>query len=750
MQNWKLINEDLTHKWILLVLLAAFIIVAVAYSVSIPPGEGVDEAAHFDYVRFVKEQHVLPVQPMTPEQEVVVWMGHHPPLYYALGALIVAWTDTSDFSERFLPNPHFIWQENNGLNGWNAMMHFGQDRFPWQGSVMSLQVLRLFNVILATIALYAIYRAAELMFPNHPWVSMGATAVVAFNPSFIYMSSTIHHDVLQATIFALAMWWIIRYLDKPPRSYDGGLAGLLVGSAMLTKLSGLVLAIVIGLALLIQALRQRKWRRIAMQTLAVYGIAIIMAGWWYVRNWVLYDDPFGWQMFLSIHRHMIRPAAYTWDKFTNEFLAQIGRTFWGGFGFMHITFPETTKYLWWLVGLALVGLLIAVYRKQLALRRQWAHWLVLLAVLFLLFISFVRFSAATLGAGHGRYLFPAAFSIGVLIVVGLNGFTAWKHERTLSLTLAVGMFFYAIWLPAMLVLPKYAPPAVATEAELLRSNTTEQELSSGVFLVGYMLGVDRVVPGGMLPVRLYWQVRGDPVERQDPMVRLELIDEKGTVLDSITTWPVPALAPEVWLNTEVYVTETSLKMHTAEQVDKVSLTVTPIEGADMDIEKTPFAEEPIRLTEILTTGNLTQVGVDEAPHDRLEVIDNRLAFLGYEPLPGVVSPGDALMVELYWQVLEEPKVNYTTFVHLLDDRGELVTQYDRQAGGDQSPSSTWTEGQILRDVYPLFIPKETAPGAYTLVIGMYTWPTLERLPVTINSISAGESIELGHLNVSPQ
>jgi hypothetical protein len=63
-------------------LLVIFAVVAIWYSMIIPPGEGVDETPHFDYVRYVKEHWALPIQPHTLEEGVQVWMGHHPPLYY--------------------------------------------------------------------------------------------------------------------------------------------------------------------------------------------------------------------------------------------------------------------------------------------------------------------------------------------------------------------------------------------------------------------------------------------------------------------------------------------------------------------------------------------------------------------------------------------------------------------------------------------------------------------------------------------
>lgn len=745
MRGRKLSSKKILHKWLQAALLAAFLIVCVGYSVTIPAGEGVDEIPHFLYVRYIRNRQALPIQPMS-RKERVISMGHHPPLYYFLGALAISWTDTSDLAEKFRDNPHFVWKENDGSNGWNGIMHFGQDEFPWQGSVLALQTMRFFNIILATIAVYAIYRSTELLFPLYHWVALGVAAVVAFNPSFIFMSSTVHHDVLLVAIFTLAMWWVLRFLIGPEHRFDAALAGLLVGAAMLTKLSGLVLALLIGVVFLIQAFRERAWQAFLQRSAIAAGVALLVAGWWFVRNWLLYGDLLGWQMFLNVHSHMVRTTPYTWNTF-RQFLAGIGRTFWGGFGFMHITFPEVTKYLWWLVGLALIGLFVAIVRRHLALGKKWAEWLALITVLILLFISFVRFSMATVGAGHARYLFPAAFSVGVLIVAGLNGFTGWRHQRLISIGLALGLLAYAIWLPATLVLPKYEAPASATKEELALATPVDLQMAQGLRLVAYEIGLDRINPGQSLPVNLYWQAQGNPAERQDPQVRLEIVDAQGSVLDSSTSWPVPSLSPDVWPAETVYISETSLKIPWEGAFERLYLMVAPVyrtSGADSDRKDD---HESQLLTEIVTSGTLTRVELKDTTLTRDEVLAGQLKFLGFELVPNPVAPAETLLVNLFWQVREAPRFNYITFVHLLNGQGKLVTQFDRLAGGESTPSTTWKTGETLRDVYPLVIPEDTPPGTYSLQIGMYNWPALERLPVTIGDRPAGDSIKLGTVQI---
>jgi 4-amino-4-deoxy-L-arabinose transferase-like glycosyltransferase len=192
---------------------------------------------------------------------------------------------------------------------------------------------------------------------------LGAAAAVGLNPSFIFMASTVHHDALQTAFFAMTTWWAVRFVREEERWYDTWLCGFLLGASVLVKISGLALVPVVALTLILRAGQRRGWRTVAGQALRIYGTAALVCGWWCLRNLALYGDPLGWQMFLEVHSHMVRTSPYSWYTFTHEFLAQLWRTFWGAFGYMHITFPEITRYLWALCGLAGIGHVVGLLRR---------------------------------------------------------------------------------------------------------------------------------------------------------------------------------------------------------------------------------------------------------------------------------------------------------------------------------------------------------------------------------------------------
>jgi hypothetical protein len=94
-----------------------------------------------------------------------------------------------------------------------------------------------------------------------------------------------------------------------------------------------------------------------------------------------------------------------------------------------------------------------------------------------------------------------------------------------------------------------------------------------------------------------------------------------------------------------------------------------------------------------------------------------------------LHPGDSFQVILYWQCLT-PAPDHTVFVHLLDSSGRLVAQRDSAPRGGTYPISIWDPHEIVPDTYELTMPHAAAPGDYALIVGMYQWPSLRRLPVT--------------------
>jgi hypothetical protein len=122
----------------------------------------------------------------------------------------------------------------------------------------------------------------------------------------------------------------------------------------------------------------------------------------------------------------------------------------------------------------------------------------------------------------------------------------------------------------------------------------------------------------------------------------------------------------------------------------------------------------------------------------------QLKLIGYDLPATGLAPGEPLSITLYWQAVAESDTNYTVFVQLLNNAGQVVAQQDRQPQAGAAPTTTWLPGEILIDSYTLPVP-ELAAGHYQLIAGLYNAATGERLPL----IAGGDFVELQPITVKP-
>ncbi|MDY6874730.1 MAG: glycosyltransferase family 39 protein [Chloroflexota bacterium] len=88
-------------------------------------------------------------------------------------------------------------------------------------------------------------------------------------------------------------------------------------------------------------------------------------------------------------------------------------------------------------------------------------------------------------------------------------------------------------------------------------------------------------------------------------------------------------------------------------------------------------------------------------------------------------------VQLEWEALASPLENYTVFVHLRDGE-RVVDQDDGEPARGYYPTKLWRSGDVVVDTHVLKPPKKWG-GTPQLVVGLYIWPTMERLEVVTPS-----------------
>jgi hypothetical protein len=299
---------------------------------------------------------------------------------------------------------------------------------------------------------------------------------------------------------------------------------------LLNKASLVALVPVVGLGVLVSSLHLNRQGARARARLAagnlviVFGLAALLAGWYFLRNWVLHGDPLGWSFLLEINARREDPL----DLDVLAWLFRgVFRSFW--LGWIGIAFEEPVY--WVLAGLCLAGLAgftAGLVRRWPALDGavRWALALLGLHAAITL-ASLIRWTATVLGTDQGRLVYPMLPTLMLILAGGWAWWIRGRGQRWLSAGLALALLFLAALTPARYIAPVHAPAPRATQEELAAATAPDVRWN-GIRLLGYRLEGDRVPPGGKLALHLYWQA-SEPLD-QDLMALIQLVDGEGRFL----------------------------------------------------------------------------------------------------------------------------------------------------------------------------------------------------------------------------
>ena len=84
-----------------------------------------------------------------------------------------------------------------------------------------------------------------------------------------------------------------------------------------------------------------------------------------------------------------------------------------------------------------------------------------------------------------------------------------------------------------------------------------------------------------------------------------------------------------------------------------------------------------------------------------------------------VEPGGQLIVDVYLQAERVPDVDYTLYVHLVDEAGEAQGQQDLPPLDRAFLMTAWTQGAIVRQRLVLDVRADADPGEMALRVGLY-------------------------------
>ena len=723
----------------LVVLEILFALLGFCYSAITPVYEAPDEVWHDAYVRWVAEGNGLP--PLDEDRSGAYQEAAQPPLYYLVAAAVRRLFPDDDLPSLMWHNPFFGYQAGGTVNdNKNMLIHTDRERFPWTGAARAIHATRLVSLFfgLVTVAATGLLAWEAVGDRGGGDIPLSAAALVALTPQFLFISGIVSNDSAAAALATLSLWAAARLLRRGANLRGSLLLGLLVGLAALTKTSALLLVPLALAAVLLSP--SGTTRRKATRALVVLGATIAVGGWWYGRNALLYGDPLG------ISRHVQTP----WGRQTPASLAtllrempRLYRSFWGAFGWGHVEYPAWVYVaLGGLVVLALVGWGRRFMRRgegrpsaegpgratPVGTLRACGDVLLLAATwcgaVFLALLQWMR----QVEAPHGRLLFPAIGAWALLMAAG------WEHlpwPRAARNGVLLALVLLNLLTPILVIYPAFARPRLMDPAAVARTVEGPRWTYGGAAqLLGAAPDRPSVAPGEVLTVRACWTARA-PMEK-DYTVVVQLVGRENIRIGERHTypglgrfptslWPVGrAFCDDYRVRVAPWAPAPELYDGRIGLYDKAPSALLPVVGEDGQAVEAPVAFR-VRVApprpRVVTPTHPLDYRLGEA-----------IRLVGYD-LTGEVETGGVLTVTLYWHAEGAPGEDYRVFVHLLDARGEMVTQHDGPPRWDHYPTWAWQRGDVVPDEHVLRIPAPTS-GPFSLEVGMYRPDTLERLPVT--------------------
>lgn len=253
-------------------------------------------------------------------------------------------------------------------------------------------------------------------------------------------------------------------------------------------------------------------------------------------------------------------------------------------------------------------------------------------------------------------------------------------------------------------------------------------------LRGWDLNGKTFSPGDKLELTSYWQgVEYAQYFGLDYSVFLHLVNRENGLLAQSDGYPVRGLYPTShWRSTEVVIPDRrsiTLPADVPSGRYRLELGMYLLSTGDRlqvwDESGSPTGEKII--LDYIEVGE----GYDDhlTPTTPLQVnLGDEAMLSGYDLVPAAVDSGGSMVLTLYWQALGKIERDYTVFVHLVAEDGEIISQHDGQPEGGFYPTSYWYEGEVVRDEHVLSVPGETRAGEYELRVGMYLSEDMARLP----------------------
>jgi hypothetical protein len=265
------------------------------------------------------------------------------------------------------------------------------------------------------------------------------------------------------------------------------------------------------------------------------------------------------------------------------------------------------------------------------------------------------------------------------------------------------------------------PDAIIGEIEVIESDSLDavepqtkiDEEINGLTLLGYNQDRQEAAPGEPVLLTLFW-VKGQESQALNDELNLVLLDDSGETVQKWLIHPVRVdFPPDSWPAGQPLRGQHVIQLEPGLNPGTHTFQVETIKLGDVEIGELErlFDEPPASSAVHAVFGDLAE-----------------LVGITVEPAEG--DPSNRTDVTLVWQGLSQMPISYRVFVHLIDDRGEIVAQSDGIPAGWTRPTTGWLPGEFIVDSHVLDTSSIGDDQQLSLRIGLYDPATGVRIEVS--------------------
>jgi len=387
-------------------LLLFFVAACLLYCFTTPLWVPPDEDRHYVYCEYIARHGSLPYLDAR-EDGFKVAQAIHPPLYYLLAALFCPGGDIALQSR-------LVIDESPGYG--IIRLDCAEASPGCSGIVKSAYLIRLLSIIFSALTVYCVYRLALIIFSGEYYTSLAAAMLVAANPQFVHVSASISNEPMSSFFASLFLLAMVVYSGTSFGVRRQLVTGLLLGCCLLIKTSTIVYAPVTFIAL--AAASPKDLSAVLKKCSIIIGTAAAVAGWWYFRNWLVFDDPV-----FSKALNMMQPWSFRGESLSLEYVLYLAKmsffSFFGLFGAMQVPLSPLHYGLYgMLVAAAASGYVVRLVRKGFSFGHT--RIAAIMAGAVACGIVLYCFFNITYAMAMGRYLFVVIAPIALCLTAGMS------------------------------------------------------------------------------------------------------------------------------------------------------------------------------------------------------------------------------------------------------------------------------------------------------------------------------------------